>query len=100
MEGNEGQERYALVQVADQGGGIPSEYVPRLFSRYSGINGKSIPGVASQGALLTVTKALVDNLGGRIWVDSEPSVGATYSLLLPITPALDPSSSNAERMER
>jgi len=98
MEGNEQQERYALVQVADQGGGIPSEYIPRLFSRYTGIDGKPIPGVAGQGALLSVTKALVDNLGGRIWVDSEPSVGSTYSLLLPVAPTLDPGVLGAEGM--
>lgn len=84
VEGTEQQERYALVQIADQGGGIPSEFIPRLFSRYTGLNGKSIPGVAGQGAILSVTKALVDNLGGRIWVDSELSVGSTYSLLLPV----------------
>jgi signal transduction histidine kinase len=96
MEGNEQQERYALVQVADQGGGIPAEYIPRLFSRYAGLDGKPIPGVASQTSLLSVTKALVDNLGGRIWVDSVAAMGSTYSLLLPVAPSLNPGDLTAE----
>jgi signal transduction histidine kinase len=85
LEGDEHQQQYVLVQISDQGGGIPAEYVPRVFSRYAQADGKPIPGTAGKGASLAVVRALVENLGGRIWVDSIPGSGSTFSVLLPVS---------------
>lgn len=80
----EPQQEYVLFQVIDQGGGIPPEYLPRLFSRFGYADGKPIPGTGLKSASLSIVKMLVENLGGRIWVDSEANSGSTFSILLPV----------------
>jgi signal transduction histidine kinase len=84
LQGGDHQQPYILVQVCDQGGGIPSEYLPRVFSRFAQADGKPIPGTGNKSSQLSVVKMLVENSGGRIWVDSQPEAGATYSILLPV----------------
>ncbi|HSF81341.1 MAG TPA: ATP-binding protein [Anaerolineales bacterium] len=88
LQSNEGHSQYLLIQVTDQGGGIPAEHASRLFSRLPHLEPEPIPGTGAQSAELTVVKILIENLGGRIWVDSSPGVGSTFSVLLPV--ARDP----------
>ncbi len=89
LQNGDGDREYMLVQISDQGGGIPSEYIPHVFSRAMYAEGGTIQGVGEKHAGLSIVKMLVENLGGRIWVDSEPGVGATYSILLPVRPAIN-----------
>lgn len=84
LQGGDHQQAYILVQISDQGGGIPPEYVPRVFTRFGHANGKPIPGTGGKSSQLSVIKMLVENSGGRIWVDSQPEAGSTFSLLLPV----------------
>ncbi len=100
LEGDDHKQRYILLQITDQGGGIPVEYMPRVFSRFSQNDGKPIPGTAIKGANLSIVRVLVENVGGRIWVDSDPGVGSTFSILLPIStePVLD--ALQAEEFDR
>jgi signal transduction histidine kinase len=85
LQGNDYQRPYILIQVVDQGGGIPADYIPRVFSRFGYANGKPIPGTGGKSSHLSVVKMLVENSGGRIWVDSQADVGATFSILLPVS---------------
>jgi signal transduction histidine kinase len=89
LEGQAHQNRYLLLQVSDQGQGVPPEMMPRVFSRYTLGEGRPIPGIAANGANLPIVKALVENMGGRIWVDSQPQAGSTFSILLPLNEQLD-----------
>lgn len=70
---------YLLLQIQDSGGGIAPEHLPDLFARERRIE---IPGVAENGAALYIVKTLVEALNGRIWVDSRPGEGTTFSILL------------------
>lgn len=81
VKGNGDDQRYVLIQVSDQGGGIQPQDLPRVFSR---LYRHPIPGVGETGAGLSIVKTLVEALQGRVWVDSLPGKGATFSLLLPI----------------
>ncbi len=74
---------YVLIQVSDTGGGIPAEEIPRVFTRLYRADNVLIQGVGDTGVGLSIAKALTEAQGGRIWVDSEPGVGATFSVLLP-----------------
>jgi signal transduction histidine kinase len=80
-----GRMDYVLLQVADTGAGIPSEEFPRLFSRLYRAENPAIRGVGDPGIGLSIVKSLVEALGGRVWVDSAPGKGSTFSVLLPIS---------------
>lgn len=75
---------YALLQVTDTGGGIPSEDLPRVFSRLYRADNVLIQGVGDTGVGLSIAKALTEAQGGRIWVETEMGVGSTFSILLPL----------------
>ena len=75
---------FVMVQVADSGGGIPEDELPRVFSRVYRAKNPIIEGVGDTGVGLTIAETLTEALGGRIWVESEPGVGATFSVLLPL----------------
>ena len=88
LEHSDTEADYALVQVADQGVGIEPQDLARVFLARE-VEDK-IQGIAcGNGYDLSSVKALVEVLGGRTWVDSEPGQGATFSVLLPVSSALD-----------
>jgi signal transduction histidine kinase len=80
----EKEQDYALLQITDSGGGIPSEDLPRVFSRLYRADNVLIQGVGDTGVGLSIAKTLTEAQGGRIWVESEMGQGATFSVLLPI----------------
>lgn len=82
---SEDDREYVLVQVSDTGGGIPSEDLPRVFTRLYRANNVLIQGVGDTGVGLSIAKTLTEAQDGRIWVESEPEVGATFSVLLPLS---------------
>jgi signal transduction histidine kinase len=79
----EGKE-YVLIQVTDTGGGIPPEEMGRVFSRLYRADNVLIQGVGDTGVGLSLAKTLTEAQQGRIWVDSQPGVGSTFSVRLPI----------------
>jgi signal transduction histidine kinase len=78
----------AVVEVTDQGPGIPSEQLPRLFQRfYRSSGGGQGEGL---GLGLYIAKGLVEAHGGRIWAESPakapnglPGRGSTFGFALP-----------------
>ncbi|MBN2115715.1 MAG: GAF domain-containing protein [Anaerolineales bacterium] len=86
---------YVLIQVSDTGGGIPTEDVSRVFTRLYRAENVLIQGVGDTGVGLSIAKTLTEAQKGRIWVESKPGVGSTFSVLLPIAknaPAKSPES--------
>jgi signal transduction histidine kinase len=73
-----------LLQVTDTGGGISAEDLPRVFSRLYRADNVLIQGVGDTGVGLSIAKSLTEAQNGRIWVESEPGSGATFSVLLPV----------------
>ncbi len=85
MHTAEDSHEYLLIQVSDQGSGIPTEDLPRVFSRLYRADNPLIEGVGDTGVGLSIAKALVEAHNGRIWVDSEIGRGSTFSVLLPMS---------------
>jgi histidine kinase len=77
---------FVLLQVSDTGGGISDVDLPRVFSRMYRNTNPLIKGIGDTGVGLTIAETLTQALGGRIWVESEQGVGATFSVLLPLQP--------------
>jgi signal transduction histidine kinase len=69
-----------IYHVRDNGRGIHAEDTPRLFQLFRRLGTQDVPG---EGVGLAYVKALVRRHGGRIWCDSEPGAGSTFSFLIP-----------------
>ncbi len=77
--------RGVLVEVRDTGIGIAPEEQSRLFKPYSRIasDRQQHPGL---GLGLALAKQVVELHGGRIWLESMPGIGSTFSFTLPLRP--------------
>lgn len=75
----EEQEGEALLSVRDSGPGIDPTHVPHLFDRFYRANTKS----SGLGLGLYISRILVEAHGGRIWVESQPGQGSTFTIALP-----------------
>jgi len=74
-----------LVQIIDQGIGIPAEALPHLFQKFYQINGSATRTRGGLGIGLYITKQIVEAHGGKIRVESKLDEGSTFSFTLPLT---------------
>ncbi len=84
VEAKSNEPSFLLLQVTDQGGGIPSSDLPRVFSRLYRADNVLIQGIGDTGVGLAIVKTLVEAHNGRIWVDTEMDQGSAFSVLLPL----------------
>lgn len=75
---------YLIVEVTDQGGGIPMDEIGKVFDREYRSEHPSIPGIGDRGVGLAITRTLVEAHQGRIWVESNDRGSSTFSVLLPV----------------
>ena len=80
---------HLLVQVEDNGIGIKPENLNKIFEPFHQIKNPTKGRPVGTGIGLTITKRIIDFHHGRIWVESKPGKGATFSFTLPMnrTPA-------------
>ncbi len=72
-----------ILQVCDNGPGIPSADQPYIFDKfYRGSN--VLADTPGTGLGLAIVKSITENHHGRIWVDSSPGRGSTFTIVLPI----------------
>lgn len=71
-----------VVSVSDRGSGISVEDQARLFRRFSRLPA-TVQMKPGSGLGLYLSRKIVEEHGGSIWVQSEPGSGATFSLRLP-----------------
>jgi signal transduction histidine kinase len=93
---NHGSSPKVLVSVSDTGRGVPAEDHHRVFEQFErGANGRSKNGA---GLGLALSKEFVEMHGGRIWVESEPGEGATFTFSLPLGGGHASPQRSAERV--
>ena len=85
------EESSLVVSVSDSGPGIPKEEQERIFERFYRSSRARRAHRAGLGLGLPIARALIQLHGGRIWVDSEPGKGSTFSISLPKVVAEDES---------
>lgn len=74
-----------LVAIQDHGGGIRPEDEARVFTRMYRAENPLIEGLGDIGVGMSITKALIEAHGGRIWLTSERDQGAnTFIFAIPI----------------
>jgi len=77
-----GSERHVLVSVSDEGIGIPSQDLERVFERFYRVENKVAQRVRGAGLGLPVCWGIVEAHGGRIWVESTLGKGSTFYFTL------------------
>ena len=71
-----------ILQISDTGKGVPPVDLPFIFDKFFRPSNLS-PEVTGTGLGLAIVKSIVENHGGRIWVESSTDQGTTFTIVLP-----------------
>jgi signal transduction histidine kinase len=82
--GVEAGDGYARFTVRDEGLGIPVGEQKRIFEKFYRLDPDHRRGIGGSGLGLYISRELVRSMHGRIWVDSDPGKGATFTFELPL----------------
>jgi signal transduction histidine kinase len=83
------------VSVSDTGPGIPAEFHQEVFDDFF-----RLPGTENQegmGLGLAIVRRLVQGMGGKVWVESDPGAGCKFSFLIPFKPSPSPATKGKNR---
>lgn len=69
--------------VRDEGPGLSAEDQKRLFGKFARLSAKPTGGEHATGLGLSIVKKMVEAMNGRVWCESEPGRGATFSVEFP-----------------
>jgi signal transduction histidine kinase len=77
-------DREVWVVVADNGIGIPAALQERIFDKFGQAEAAQAGVRLSFGLGLTFCRLAVESMGGRLWVESAPGQGSTFTFALPL----------------
>ncbi|MBI4348129.1 MAG: HAMP domain-containing histidine kinase [Elusimicrobia bacterium] len=85
IKAHRGAPNEVVFAVSDSGIGIPKARLRGLFQKFSQVpeTKNKVRPTGGSGLGLVICKRIVEAHGGRIWVESEPGSGATFSFTLP-----------------
>ena len=79
-----GKDGELVVSVTDSGIGIAPADQPKVFEKFKQVGDTLTDKPKGTGLGLPICKEIVEYHGGRIWVESEPGHGSTFSFTLPV----------------
>jgi signal transduction histidine kinase len=71
--------------IRDDGRGIPEDKLERIFSRFEQVDSSDAREKGGSGLGLSISRSIVERLGGRIWAINNTGPGATFLFTLPIS---------------
>jgi PAS domain S-box-containing protein len=74
---------FARIGVHDHGPGIPKSFLPRLFDKFSQVDGSDKRHTGGTGLGLSIAKAIIEKHQGKISVETEENAGTTFYVDLP-----------------
>ncbi|MFB8791097.1 MAG: PAS domain S-box protein [Potamolinea sp.] len=77
-------ERAILFKVKDQGRGIPTEQLEKVFGRFQQVDASDFRVKGGTGLGLAICRSIVLAHGGQIWVESTLEKGSTFYVMIPI----------------
>jgi signal transduction histidine kinase/CheY-like chemotaxis protein len=83
------------IAVRDTGIGVSSEDLERIFDAFQQVHRPGEPREGT-GLGLTLTKQFVEMHGGRIWLESAPGLGSTFTFTLPANPISGPGPTGSD----
>ncbi len=86
---NAGRAGFLTISVRDTGVGISPEDQQKLFTKFFRAEDPRVRDVPGTGLGLSITKSLIEMHGGRLWFESKPELGSTFTFTLPIKSAAD-----------
>jgi two-component system phosphate regulon sensor histidine kinase PhoR len=78
------QKNFLEITVSDNGVGIDPEELPKIFDKFYRVKHPKTRQVIGTGLGLAIVKGVIDSHRGTIAVESEPGVGTTFRIILPI----------------
>ncbi|MDI6735732.1 MAG: ATP-binding protein [bacterium] len=84
------------ISVQDTGIGIAREHYEKVFEEFEQIDSAYARQCAGTGLGLPLTKKLIELHGGKIWLESEPGKGSTFTFTIPRQPKMEKESRGYE----
>ena len=84
-----GDRDVAMVAVRDHGIGIPRSEQAKIFERFHRVPTGLVHDVKGSGLGLAIVRHIVEAHGGRLTLVSAPGEGSTFTLRLPLRPAVN-----------
>jgi two-component system, OmpR family, phosphate regulon sensor histidine kinase PhoR len=78
-----GAEEQVVIEVRDNGAGIPSDAIPRIFERFYRVDPARSRADGGTGLGLAIVKHLIESMGGDVRAESELGRGTTIRIRLP-----------------
>lgn len=75
-----------LVRIRDHGSGVPEDFVPRMFDKFSQASRGDNRSAEGTGLGLAIVRQLVEAQGGRVDYEAPPDGGASFCVRLPALP--------------
>ena len=79
----DGDKKQALIRISDNGPGIPTEDLPKVFNRFHRVADGGFRGEAALGLGLPLTRQFVEAHGGTVDLESKKGKGTTVTLTIP-----------------
>lgn len=86
-------------EISDTGIGMSKEYLKHIFEPFTQEEGGARTNYQGTGLGMTITKKLIDEMGGSIQIESELNKGSVFTVVLPLEIAKSPKNKEEERDE-